>query len=80
MTLSGSFRPSNPQCHLWLGRACGARESHTVFFKALGWARRLLKAFETARELAPESLDAGFDLLDFYLDAPGIVGDGKGKA
>jgi len=74
------LQPSNPQYHLWLGRACEAKASNTVFFKALGWARRLLKEFITARDLSPESLEARFDLLDFYLNAPGFVGGGKDKA
>ncbi len=72
--------PSNALYHLWLGRACGAKASHTVFFKALGWARRVARAFETAVKLAPENLDARFDLLDFYINAPGMVGGGRDKA
>lgn len=72
--------PSNAQYHLWLGRALGARASHTVFFKALGLARRVVKEFETASKLAPEDLDIRFDLLDYYISAPGIVGGSKEKA
>lgn len=74
------LQPSNAQYHLWLGRAYGSKASNVVFFKALGWARRLLKEFETARRLAPDSLEPRFDLLEFYLNAPGVVGGGKDKA
>jgi tetratricopeptide (TPR) repeat protein len=74
------IQPSNAHYHLWLGRACGDRASHSSFITAPGWARRVLKEFETARKLAPEDLDARFDLLEYYLEAPGIMGGGKDKA
>jgi tetratricopeptide (TPR) repeat protein len=74
------LQPSNARYHLWLGRACGDRASHSIFIKALGWARRVVKEFETARKLAPADLDVRFDLLEYYLEAPGMVGGGKEKA
>jgi tetratricopeptide (TPR) repeat protein len=74
------LEPSNALYHLWLGRTCGARASHSVFFRAIRWARKVVREFETATRLAPENLDARFDLLDFYINAPGIVGGGKDKA
>lgn len=74
------LQPSNAQSHLWLGRACGARAAHSFFVKAVGWAHRVVKEFETASRLSPENLDVRFDLLDFYLDAPSYVGGGKDKA
>ena len=80
METAVQLKPDSAQYHLWLGRACGSRASHTVFFKALGWARRVVKEFETARKLAPENLDVRFDLLEYYLEAPGIVGGGREKA
>ena len=72
-----------PNCSiysLWLGRAYGGKASHSSFLTALGWARKVVKAFERARELAPDNLDVRFDLLDFYLNAPGVVGGGRDKA
>ena len=74
------LQPSNARYHLWLGRACGDRASHAGFMKAFGWARRVVKEFETARKLAPDDLDVRFDLLEYYLEAPGIVGGGREKA
>jgi tetratricopeptide (TPR) repeat protein len=73
------MQPSS-QNHLWLGRAYGAKASHVVFFSAPRWARRVLKEFETARTLSPDNLDARFDLLEYYLEAPGFLGGGKDKA
>ena len=74
------LQPANAGYHLLLGRACGDRASHSSFLTAMSWARRVVKEFETARELAPEDVDVRFDLLDYYLEAPGIVGGGKDKA
>jgi tetratricopeptide (TPR) repeat protein len=74
------LQPSNARYHLWLGRACGAKASHIFKPLALGWAKRVVKEFETARRLAPKDLDIRFDLLEFYMEAPGALGGGKEKA
>ncbi len=72
--------PSNSSYHLWLGRAFGRKAEHTVFFRALGSARKVVKEFETAVRISPGSVDAHFDLLDFYLNAPEILGGGHDHA
>jgi tetratricopeptide (TPR) repeat protein len=72
--------PSNSTYHLWLGRAYGQKASRASIFTAMGWARKVAKEFETAVKLSPGNLDARFDLLEFDLEAPGIVGGGKDKA
>jgi tetratricopeptide (TPR) repeat protein len=74
------LQPANAEYHILLGRACGSRASHSSFLTAMSWARRVVKEFETARNLAPENIEARFDLLDYYLNAPGIVGGGSEKA
>jgi tetratricopeptide (TPR) repeat protein len=74
------LNPDNSAYHLWLGRACGQKASHISFFSALGWARRVIKEFQTAERLAPNDIDVRFDSLDYYLRAPGIVGGGMDKA
>jgi len=74
------LQPLNANYHLWLGRACGSKASNTIFFKALGWARRVVKEFERARQIAPDNIDVRFDLLEYYLQAPGIAGGGRDKA
>jgi tetratricopeptide (TPR) repeat protein len=74
------LQPANAQYYLLLGRACGSRASHSSFLTAMSWARRVVKEFETARKLAPEDTEVRFDLLDYYLNAPGIVGGGREKA
>jgi tetratricopeptide (TPR) repeat protein len=74
------LRTSNARYYLWLGRACGAKADHSIILKAYGLAKRVVKEFETARSLAPNDLDIRFDLLEFYLQAPSMVGGGKSKA
>jgi tetratricopeptide (TPR) repeat protein len=74
------LQPANPRYHLWLGRACGERASRAFFTSALSLARRVLKEFKIARDLAPKDPGIRFDLLEFYLQAPGIIGGGKDKA
>ncbi len=66
--------------NLWLGRAYGAKASHSIFFTAAGLARRVLKSFETAKSISPDDMDVRFDLLEYYLEAPGMLGGGKDKA
>ena len=52
------LNPSDAHLHLWLGRACGAQAEHSIFFRAIGRARRVLREFEKARDLAPQDFSA----------------------
>ena len=74
------LQPANAEYYILLGRACGSRASHSNFLMAINWAHRVVREFETARKLAPEDIEVRFDLLDYYLNAPGIVGGGREKA
>jgi len=77
---STQLKPSDAHSRLWLGRACGAKAAHAFVLIAPRWAHRVLTEFETARKLSPNDVDVRFDLLEFYLEAPGIMGGGKDKA
>jgi len=72
------MEPANAVYHLWLGRAYGARAENRFF--GFNDARRLHGEFKKAKALAPENIDIRFDLLEFYAQAPGIVGGGEDKA
>ncbi len=74
------IEPSNAHYRLWLGRACGSLADHTFPLFAMGKAGRVIKEFEAASKLAPKDLDVRFDMLEFYLQAPAIVGGGDDKA
>ncbi len=72
--------PKDGMRHLWLGRAYGSKADHASFLSAFGLAREVRKEFETAAQLSPDNTDIRFDLLEYYVEAPGIVGGGRDKA
>jgi tetratricopeptide (TPR) repeat protein len=69
--------PQNSEYNRWLGRAYGGKaEKSRSFFLA----RKVKKAFETAVRLAPQSIEARRDLMQYCVEAPWIVGGNKGTA
>ncbi|MBI4457089.1 MAG: tetratricopeptide repeat protein [Acidobacteria bacterium] len=72
-----SLDPQNSEYHQWLGRAYGgkAKESRSFFL-----ARKVRREFEEAVRRKPSNITARRDLIDFYLEAPWIVGGDKAKA
>ncbi len=68
------------ECHLWLGRAYGQKAVKASLLKQASLAGKVKKEFERASELDPDNLDARFGLIDFYLQAPGIMGGSVAKA
>jgi tetratricopeptide (TPR) repeat protein len=70
----------NSRDHLWLGRAYGEKAADAHFLTAMALAQKVRSEFERAVQLSPGSVDARSDLAEFYLEAPGIVGGGQGKA
>lgn len=75
-----ALQPENSNYHLWLGRAYGRKAEHSIFFKAIGWARKTKAEFERAVELNSANVPARADLAEYYLQAPGFLGGGKDKA
>ena len=71
------LEPQNSEYSRWLGRAYGARaeQSHSFFL-----ARKVKQAFEAAVHLAPTSVAARRDLMQYLAEAPWIVGGDKQKA
>src|SRR5262245_57970651 len=69
--------PQNAEYQRWLGRVYGAKaeQSHSFFL-----ARKVKQAFEAAVRLAPRSIEARRDLMQYLAEAPWIVGGDKGKA
>jgi tetratricopeptide (TPR) repeat protein len=80
MKTAVELKPADAKYHLWLGRFCGFQAEHSSIFKKYFRARPVLKEFETARDLAPHDLGIRFDLLEYYLAAPGFLGGGEEKA
>ncbi len=69
--------PQNAEYNRWLGRAYGskAEQSHSFFL-----ARKVKQAFEAAVRLAPRSIEARRDLMQYCVEAPWIVGGDKQNA
>lgn len=72
--------PQVSACHLTLGNALGAKAIANGIMSALGYAGTIRDAFKKAVELDPQNIEARMALMRYYLQAPGIVGGGIGKA
>jgi Tfp pilus assembly protein PilF len=66
--------------HLWLGNAIGEQAQHASKLKQPFMARRIKSEFERAVELDPSSIDARHGLIQFYSQAPGVMGGSMDKA
>lgn len=72
--------PGNSVYHHWLGKAYGRRAEIASVFTAPGMASKARQSFEKAVQLDPRNLEAINDLIEYYLEAPGILGGGVDKA
>lgn len=72
--------PQASGCHLAHGNALGAKAMANGIMSALGYAGTIRDEFKRAVELDPHNMEARFSLLQYYMQAPGIVGGGSGKA
>ncbi len=72
--------PDRPDGWLWLGRAFGRRAETSSPFTAPGYAAKARQMFERAVALDPANREALGDLFEYYLEAPGFLGGGEGKA
>jgi len=71
---------ANSAYHKWLGSAYGTKALAASVFSQLGFAKSMLRESTRAVELDPNNLDARADLIQFYLQAPAVVGGGVDKA
>ncbi len=74
------FAPNNSQSYFWLGNAYGSRVGQVGMFSQMSMAPKIRDAFEKTVALDPNNLDAREALLQYYLQAPSVVGGGKDKA
>ena len=72
--------PTRSECHEYLGNALGTKAINAGILSAMGSLGKIRNAFKKAVELDPKNMDARFSLLQYYQQAPGIVGGGKGNA
>lgn len=74
------LEPSNSDAHVFLAEAYGQKIQHAGFFDKMGMAKTIKKESERAVASDPKNLDALELLMEFHMDAPGIVGGNKDKA
>lgn len=72
--------PSVGLYHLWLGNAVGQQAQDASVVRQPFLARRIKAEFERAVELDPDLLDARDGLIQFYLQAPAVMGGSEAKA
>lgn len=65
---------------MWLGRVYGLKARQASLFGRVGLAKRMKENTLRALELDGDNLEARQDLLQFYLEAPGIAGGDGSKA
>jgi tetratricopeptide (TPR) repeat protein len=70
-------QPRDAEYRRWLGRAYGGAAEEK---RSFSMAKKVRAAFEEAVRLDPLNLRARRDLMEFYVQAPWIVGGDKGKA
>jgi Flp pilus assembly protein TadD len=75
-----AMEPNNAGFAHWLGRTYGRRAELASPFTAPGYATKARQLFEKSVALDPSNKAAAGDLLDFYLEAPGLLGGGMHKA
>lgn len=72
-----SLSPDCSESHFWLARSYGLKADKTRSF----WlARKAREEYQTAVQIDPDNLAARRDLMEFYLQAPWILGGSKDKA
>ena len=77
---ASTLEPPNSELLHWLGRAYGRRAETGSMFTAAGYASKARQMFERSVILDPSNKEAVNDLFDYYLQAPGFLGGGMGKA
>jgi len=72
--------PKTSAYHRELGEACADQAGKVSFFKQIGYARRIHGEFDAALAIAPKDPDNLFDQVQFFMEAPGVMGGDKKKA
>ncbi len=72
--------PNDARLWLWLGRAYGRKAIEANLLARASWAGKTREAWEKAVELDPTNTEARFDLMQYYLQAPGMLGGSIDKA
>ncbi|HEX7958723.1 MAG TPA: tetratricopeptide repeat protein [Terriglobales bacterium] len=82
MTPVVAQNPKNAEYHIILADAYGQKASsdHAGVFDRMSWGKTMKKEGDTALSLDPKNSDALYGMIQFHLQAPGIVGGDRKKA
>ncbi|HTS47040.1 MAG TPA: tetratricopeptide repeat protein [Bryobacteraceae bacterium] len=72
--------PKSSPAHRELGEIYADQADHASFLKQLGFARKVHAEFDAALAIAPKDPDNLFDQVQYFMEAPGVVGGDKNKA
>jgi tetratricopeptide (TPR) repeat protein len=72
--------PKEAEYHYRLSDITGTKAERASVFKQIGLGRTFKKECDVALSLNPNHVEALFNMMQFYLHAPGIIGGDKGKA
>jgi tetratricopeptide (TPR) repeat protein len=72
--------PDKGEGWILLGHALGQEIDHVGFLRKPGMARQIVASYERAFALDPHNLEANNSLIEFYRQAPEMVGGGRAKA
>lgn len=75
-----SLNSREARYHRLLGDVYGETAETASLFAKGGWAKKFKAEVEAAAALDPKDLDSRFDLLEYDLQAPRLMGGGKDKA
>jgi len=71
---------SNASYHYQLAAVCGELADHASLFRRASWAKRFKEEADKAAALDQKNVDARFALMEFYRQAPRLMGGDKRKA
>jgi tetratricopeptide (TPR) repeat protein len=74
---AAKLAPSNSDVHVYLTEAYGQKIDHAGTFEKMGMAKTIRKEAERAVAADPTNLDALESLMEFHIEAPGMVGGNK---
>lgn len=74
-----AVQPEHSDAHLYMAETLSRQVEHAGVFEKAGVARKIRAEAERALAANPNNIDAMETLLDFHLEAPGMVGGDKGK-
>jgi len=72
--------PDNAEMHFWLGRIKGAQAQQASIFSAASYAKEAKEAFLNATKVDPNYVPGHIGLIQYYTNAPSMVGGSIKKA